>query len=153
MAGYADPFIVRNSASVCFAVNTGLPEITILSPANHNYSATPMALNLWANEPLSLITYSLDGQSNVTFSGNATLEGLAAGTHDLKIYATDMAGNTVAKNVQFDMGEEIMQSTLESQYLGLSSVILAAVLAASIVVITISLLIFFKKRGREVGDH
>jgi hypothetical protein len=50
-------------------------------------------LDFTLSEQVSQITYSLDGQKNVTISGNTTLTGLSRGEHNVTIYATDEAGN------------------------------------------------------------
>ena len=38
--------------------------------------------------------YSLDGQDNVTVTGNSTLNGLTNGLHKITVYANDTFGNT-----------------------------------------------------------
>lgn len=40
--------------------------------------------------------YSLDGQETVMVHGNMTLTGLAGGSHNITVYATDASGNTGA---------------------------------------------------------
>jgi hypothetical protein len=46
--------------------------------------------------------YSLDGEANVTFTGNITLNGLEFGSHSLVVYANDTVGNMGAtENVNF----------------------------------------------------
>lgn len=42
------------------------------------------------------MSYSLDGQANVTVTGNTTLNNLSNGAHNITVYATDVAGNTGA---------------------------------------------------------
>jgi phosphotransferase system glucose/maltose/N-acetylglucosamine-specific IIC component len=39
------------------------------------------------------VTYSLDGQENVTVTGNTTLTHLTEGEHNVVVYALDDAGN------------------------------------------------------------
>jgi hypothetical protein len=46
--------------------------------------------------------YSLDGQDNVTVTGNATLSGLSSGLHNVTVYANDTAGNMgVSETIKF----------------------------------------------------
>ena len=69
------------------------PSIKVLSPANKNYTTNSISLNFMINERTSRIVYSLDGQQNVTITGNTTLTGLEAGLHNITIYAQDTFGN------------------------------------------------------------
>jgi hypothetical protein len=50
--------------------------------------------------------YSLDGEVNVTVTGNTTLTGLAIGAHNVTVYATDVYGvGGVSKTVNFTVTE------------------------------------------------
>jgi len=69
------------------------PEINILSPQNTTYSTSSVPLTFTINELASWIGYSLDGQANVTITGNMTLTGLSDGQHNIIVYANDTAGN------------------------------------------------------------
>jgi len=51
-------------------------------------------LSFFVSKP-SALTYSLDGQQNVSIAGNTTLTGLSDGSHSLIVYADDLAGNIV----------------------------------------------------------
>lgn len=53
-------------------------------------------MNFSVNEKISTVTYSLDGEDNVTIAGNTTLTGLPIGAHNLTVYASDAAGNVGA---------------------------------------------------------
>jgi len=50
-------------------------------------------LTFTVSESTSWMGYSLDGQANVTVSGNTTLAGLSDGSHNIAVYASDTAGN------------------------------------------------------------
>jgi hypothetical protein len=68
----------------------------------------------------------------VTIPGNTTLNGLTDGSHSLVVYANDTAGNVGAsETVTFG----VFLTTL-----------VVAVLIASVAVVGIGLLIYFKKR-------
>jgi len=69
------------------------PIISIFSPENRTYSTTSISLEFTVSKATSWIGYSLDGQTNVTVSGNTTLLGLCDGPHTLVVYANDTAGN------------------------------------------------------------
>jgi len=77
-----------------------LPYILILSPESMTYNVTSVPLTFtvdqttfWMGYSLttSWIGYSLDGQSNITVSGNTTLTGLAYGVHNIIVFANNTA--------------------------------------------------------------
>ena len=68
------------------------PVVSVFSVDNQTGELfVPLEFSL--SEPVSWIGYSLDGQSNVTISGNTTLTELAYGLHSIVVYATDYSGN------------------------------------------------------------
>jgi len=69
------------------------PTISILSPENKTYTTSSVSLSFTVDRATSWIGYSLDGQSNVTITGNTTLTGLSDGIHTVTVYANDTAGN------------------------------------------------------------
>ncbi len=97
-------------------------------------------LTFIVSEPTSSICYSLDGQDNLTISGNTTLTGLPKGHHNVTVYAWDAAGNVGAsETVTFTVTEPESFSTVP----------LAAVSAVSIAAVTAGLLLYNRKRRRE----
>ena len=96
-----------------------------------------MPLNFTVNEAVTLVSYSLDGQSNVTVAGNTTLTGLSVGAHNLTVYAWDTAGNVGAS-------ETITFTVAEPE--PFPAVPVAAASAASIIVVSLALLVYFRKR-------
>jgi parallel beta-helix repeat protein len=72
--------------------NTSLA-ISILSPENTTYSITDIPLKYTVNRFFYWTTYSLDGQANVTITGNTTLTGLSEGPHSIVVYIEDTPGN------------------------------------------------------------
>ena len=116
-------------------VDTTPPRISITSPKNILYNDSSVPLTLSTNEPTSRISYSLNGQNNVTVDGNTTLNDLPNGSHNLAAYATDEFGNTgVSETVYFSV-EVPFPTTL-----------VAAASGAAAAVIGVGLLIYFKKR-------
>jgi len=83
------------------------PTISILSPENKTYTVNDVPLTFTVSELTSWIGYSLDGQANMTITGNTTLSGLSDGSHSLIVYAKDTAGNTGAS--------ETLYFTIETQ--------------------------------------
>ena len=69
------------------------PIISILFPENETYSARDVQLTFTINESTSWTGYSLDGQMNMTISGNTTIFGLSDGSHMITVNANDTAGN------------------------------------------------------------
>jgi hypothetical protein len=93
--------VIDSSAIVCFTVNTLTPAINILSPTGLNYNTTSIPLTFTVTKTATT-QYSLDGQTNVTINGNATITGLSFGSHTLIVYAEDTIGNRgKSQEVQF----------------------------------------------------
>jgi len=90
-----------NSDPVYFTVDTVFPTIEILSPKNKTYTNGSVSLSFAIDEAVSWIGYSLNGQSNVTISGNTTLSELSDGSHNLRVYAEDFAGNIGASDTVY----------------------------------------------------
>jgi hypothetical protein len=82
-----------SSDTVYFTVDTVLPLIEVLSPKNKTYAVADAPLSFTVSEATAWMGYSLDGETNVTVSGNTTLVDLSEGTHTITVYAADTAGN------------------------------------------------------------
>jgi len=89
------------SNTVYFTVDTVFPNIEILSPENKTYAVTDVPLSFTVDEATSWMGYSLDGQANVTITGNTTLSGLLDGSHYVVVYANDTAGNMGTSNMVY----------------------------------------------------
>jgi hypothetical protein len=116
-----------------------VPSIAILLPENKTYDTSSIPLDFTVNESVSQITYSLDGEENVTISGNTTLTGLANGDHNLTICGVDETGN-------FGTSETTNFSVEVSEPFPTTSVIAAS--GVSVAVVGVGLLFYFKKRNR-----
>jgi hypothetical protein len=81
---------------VHFTIDTTPPSISITSPENKTYATTDIPLTFTVDESVSWMAYSLDGQADMTISGNTTLYGLSEGSHSLTVHAEDTTGNTGA---------------------------------------------------------
>jgi hypothetical protein len=125
-----------------FAIDTILPCISVLSVENKTYNTLDVPLNFTINEPFSQIKYSLDGQENVTIAGNTTIAGLSDGAHNITIYAQDIAGNIGAsETTYFSVTQE---TNPQSEPFPTTSV---ATAIASVVIVAVGLLVYFKKRN------
>lgn len=87
-----EPVVIPQIARV---VASPVPlNISIFSPENILYNSSSVPLNFSVNKPSSNMSYSLDGQQNITFSGNTNLTDISNGLHNITVYAQDTFGNT-----------------------------------------------------------
>ena len=90
------------SNTVYFSVDSIPPTIFIVQPQNKSYDVADIPMTFAINENAS-ISYSLDGQANVSIVGNVTLPALSTGSHTLTIYATDDVGNSGSQTTYFNV--------------------------------------------------
>jgi parallel beta-helix repeat protein len=122
------------------ALQTTPPRISLGSPLNQTYYDSSVSLNFSVNvlSPIKSVNwtgYSLDGKQNVTITGNTTLTGLSSGIHNVTVYANDTYGNTAAS--------ETVTFTIPEPF---PTALVAAASGASIAIIVVGLLVYFKKR-------
>ena len=124
-----------SSETVLFDLS--LPPTVILSLQNATFFSSGVALSLVVDKPTSRIAYSLDGLDDVTIAGNTYLSDLSAGEHSITVYAWDGFGSVGAsETVTFTVAEPFPVVTV------------AVVSIAVIVVASIGLVVYFKKRKR-----
>jgi len=92
-------FAYEHSTHEVLIRGTTPPTISIISPENKTYTVKDILLAFTVSEPTLWISYSLDDQMNVTVTGNTTLSTLSDGSHSLKVYAKDTAGNMGASEI------------------------------------------------------
>jgi hypothetical protein len=131
--GY-NTFTITGSSSISFTIDTTPPVISALSVQNKTYSTSDVPLNVTVNEPVSQVTYSLDGQENVTIAGNTTLADLSIGTHNVTVYAWDTAGNVEASE------------TITFTVTPFPTAPVAAASVAAIAAVSVGMFVYFKKR-------
>jgi hypothetical protein len=90
-----------NEQYVPIGYGTVPPELHVLSPENKTYTSNDVQLVLTVNRPTNWIGYSLDGQANVTITGDTELSGLAEGAHGLVVYVNDTFGNLVSADTVY----------------------------------------------------
>ncbi len=75
------------------------PKIAVLSPLNQTYNVSSVPLVFDSDKTTNWTGYSLDGQQNVTFSGNTNLTDISNGLHDITVYAQDTFGTIGSSNI------------------------------------------------------
>jgi hypothetical protein len=123
--------------TVSFNIDFTPPHISIVSPEPKVYNTSDVPLDFTVNETASQITYSLDGQENITAAGNMTLTRLSNGAHNVTVYAADEAGN---------MGASETATFTVAVPEPFPTVPVAAASAATVAVVIAGLLFYFKKR-------
>jgi hypothetical protein len=123
--------------TVSFNIDSTPPHVTILSPEPKVYNASDVPLDFTVNETASQITYSLDGQKNITAAGNMTLPQLSNGAHNVTVYAADEAGN---------MGASETATFIVAKPEPFSLVPVAVASVTVVAVVIAGLLFYFKKR-------
>ena len=122
------------------------PEILVLTLDNNTYSSPDVPLNFSINGNASSITYSLDGNDNVTIAGNVTLNGLVAGVHNITVYCWDVAGNVgTSKTIHFQVNE-VNSESIEQPVISLTTVIVFVSVTFLVVVTSV---VCLKKRKRD----
>jgi hypothetical protein len=131
MTIYYGSYELIGSATVNFTIDS----TAFLSPQNKTYSTADVPLLLRSPGSFKQIEYSLDGQDNVKFAGNTTLTGLSNGEHNITVYTTDETGNTgVSETITFNVDAPFPIT------------LVAAASVATVAVVGVGLLVYFKKR-------
>jgi hypothetical protein len=138
--------------TINFAIDLTTPNISLLSPLNKTYTVANITeakipLDFTVSENASQVAFSLDGQDYILIAGNTTLTGLSVGSHNVTMYAQDLAGNAGAtETVTFAMVAKPESSPFKPESFPTLLVIIAS--GASVAVIGAGLLVYFKKRKR-----
>jgi hypothetical protein len=131
--GFWERYLPYETSSdlINFTIDTTPPRISI---ENITYETPSIPLNFTISGPVSQIIYSLDGEGNVTVSRNITLSGLSNGAHNVTVYAIDEAGNIGASEIIYFSVDVHFPTTF------------IAAISASIAIVGVGLLVYFKKR-------
>ena len=110
------------------------PLVQLISPKNATYVPIDLTLEFTVSKQTSWLGYSLDGETNVTITGNITLPNLSYGSHKIQVYATDLVGhNRASETIYFSVVEPFP-----------TPFVVASVI--TVTVVGIVLLVYFKKR-------
>jgi hypothetical protein len=134
-----DRYPLMNPWDPVIPYDTIPPRISIISPENKVYNASSVPLVFSIYEASSSMSYSLDGQDNVTIAGNTTLSELPNGVHNLTVYVTDRSGNIgVSETIHFDVD---VPEPFPTALVAVGS-------GGSVAVVGLGLLLYFRKRKR-----
>jgi hypothetical protein len=137
---YQDRYEVDAYVYVNFTIGDIPPNILILSPETKVYNTSDVSLNFTVDEPVSQISYSLDGQDNVTVLRNTTLTDLSEGEHNVTVYAIDSGGKVgTSETITFTIAKE-------PELPELFPLTLIIAFTASVAVIGVGLAVYVKKR-------
>jgi outer membrane protein assembly factor BamB len=117
--------------------------LSILSPENQKYSEPTVPLVFALNNNLDWATYSLDGQQNITAAQNTTITKIPNGLHAVTVYANDTYGNVASQTVLFTVQKPAPFPTIP--------LIAAVSVVAVVVVASVSLLIYRKRKNKFFG--
>ena len=116
----------------------GTPEVAVIGLENATYAGS-VPLNFTVSKPTQWMGYSLDGDDNVTLTGNTTVTGIANGLHNLTVYAIDVYGTSGAsETIYFSVAKETEPEPFPT-------VPVAAVSTALAAVACVGILFYFKK--------
>jgi hypothetical protein len=136
------------SSSVKFTINTQYkyPEIVILSPQNKTYTTTEVPLTWTCDEQIVSADYILDPPlyGSKTLPGNTTLTGLSNDTHTITVYVFTERGQANSQTVHFTVSPEVQQQTEP-----FPTALVTIVSVASLSVVGIGVLVYFKKRKHQ----
>ena len=112
------------------------PEIKVVSPVNQTYSnsSVPLVFSvdvISANKTVSWMGYSLDGQQNVTITGNGTITNMTNGLHNITVYANDTFENMGASTITFTVAKT---NPFPTTTVAAVSVVVAVVVVAGLLV-------------------
>jgi parallel beta-helix repeat protein len=132
--------------STLYWLETTAPSITVVSPSEETtFNQSSVILSFIVDKEVSWTGYCLDGQQNVTVSGNMTLTGLNDSLHYVTVYANDSFGNMGASSiVNFTVALPILKTEINS------STQIVAISISAVAVIAIGLIIY--RRHRKTVD-
>jgi hypothetical protein len=134
--GYVTKY-ATNEVYTPFGYGTVPPNVQVVSlESNVTYSGADVSLSFTLNKAASWMGYSLDGQDNVTVTGNVTLSGLSSGLHNVTVYAKDSFENIGAS--------ETIVFNVASPF----PTVAVAVASGASAIVAVALLVYFRKRKR-----
>ena len=137
--GISGPPYGTNEQYTPFGYELVLPAVSVFSPENKTYTSVNVSLTFTVNRPVVWTGFSLDGQDNVTITGNTTLYGLSSGLHNVTVYAKDAFENTgTSETIIFSIAEKPEPEPFPTT--------LVVASAVSVAIVGTGILIYFRKR-------
>jgi parallel beta-helix repeat protein len=130
--------LIKPSTVSLYLQKTTPPKIALLLSINQVFNESSIPLFFMVDKQVKWMGYSLDGEQNVTITGNSTISGLTNGLHNVTVYAKDTFGNEGAS-------ETIIFNINVSEPFPTS---LISAVVITIAISGIGLAIYFKKRKR-----
>ena len=135
---------ISSTAVIIFTMDRTAPSVLALPPENIS-TTSPIPLNLTVNEAHSKIAYSLNGQQNVTITGNTTLPQLTVGQYNLTYYVWDYAGNIGSYETSFNVISKEPEQTFPTLLVETTSIGLIALTAI------VGFMVYHKRWRREAS--
>jgi len=138
------PYIIYENSQDSFPLMPygSPPAISIVSPENKTYTVNSVSLSFTVSETTTWVKYSLDGQENVTITGDRTLPDLSDGVHSITVYAQDTDGQTGTSTIYFTIAEGAETPTETTQS---DSSLIILIAAAIAVVVVVGVVFYFLK--------
>jgi hypothetical protein len=113
------------------------PSVHLINTENATYASANVTLEFTVSKQTLWMVYSLDGQDNVTVTGNATMAGLSNGLHNVTVYVKDDFDNVgTSETIYFTVEVPEPFPTLQ----------IVAVSVAVVAVVAAGVMVYFKKR-------
>jgi parallel beta-helix repeat protein len=135
----SDNFPLMETVEDFYALPFAVPRILLLSPGAQEYNTSRVDLIFSVDKYVVWIGYSLDGQGNLTVTGNCTIANMTNGVHTLTVYANDTFGN-IGKSESVTFTVETPETFPTTLIAAAASVAVAAVSAA------VAAVVYLKKR-------
>ena len=124
-----------------YILEHSLPQISFESPLNQTYNSSSVPLIFNANKNITMASYSLDGEQNVTITSNTTIT-LTNGFHNLTIYANDTYGNVGSQTITFTVDKP------QTGVLGNTNIIVVIAVPVVVICIVVGLLLFRRHQAK-----
>jgi Kelch motif len=133
------------SPDASYVLETTPPKVKTLSPAAaQTYNQTNVTSTFTVDKKANWRGYSLDGEENITVTGNFTLTDLPNGLHNLTVYANDTYGN-------MGVSETISFTVAVPEPFPVAPVA-AGVAMVAVVIVAAGLLLYNRKRHKEAAQ-
>jgi hypothetical protein len=144
---------VYTSVTATITVEADPPVILLTSPENNKvYFGNNIWLNMTIDKPHSRVVYCLDGQENITITGNMTLPYMDMRVHNLTVYVWDNFGNVgTSQTVTFAQAELITPPPTGTIDPPLENWTILGIATSTIIIVCILSLLYVKKHKPQIA--